>query len=309
MNKSKILIPAFAVLALSVGASVTGTVAWFTANRSQSFSTAFSVVDGEGALKIKLSNNANAGTKMNGEAVEVDGVLTHGSYDAKATKDGSLYFANLHNDGNTGENVGDKYVIDSYSSLGAIPEESSTGIEGQKKWLAGTKLVDAKDTESVWYGVSWTATFSVEASSITGTNHLFLDIGKSTIGKADKANLGLRVAVMGENKLYVLGANSAEGADKHVTGTDKNNVGNFGNDYFSFGSEQTKGIDDAASYENIKGYIGKFPTTGEDKNIKLTFVAWFEGEDSNVISGNADALASVSATLSFYARRTTKILN
>ena len=36
MKKSKIIIPAAAILALSVGASVTGTVAWFTASRTVS---------------------------------------------------------------------------------------------------------------------------------------------------------------------------------------------------------------------------------------------------------------------------------
>lgn len=303
MNKSKILIPAFAVLTLSVGASVSGTVAWFTANRSQSFNTAFSVVDGQGALNIKLGNNANAGTLMDGKAVVVDGTLTNGSYNAKATKDGELYFANLHNEGNDTGNVGENYVIDSYSSVGAIPTESATATEGSQKWLAGKT-----GEKNIWYGVSWTATFSMEESDITGSNHLFLDIEKSTIGAAEKANLGLRVAVMnGSNKLYVLGANTADGADKHVTGPDKLNVGHFENDYFTFGSTQTKAIDDAESYDTIKGYIGKFPTEGENKSIKLTFVAWFEGEDANVISGNTNTLTSVSATLSFYARRTTKI--
>ena len=38
MKKSKIIIPAAAILALSVGASITGTVAWFTAARTQTVS-------------------------------------------------------------------------------------------------------------------------------------------------------------------------------------------------------------------------------------------------------------------------------
>ena len=38
MKKSRIIVPALAMLTLSVAASVTGTVAWFTASRTASMS-------------------------------------------------------------------------------------------------------------------------------------------------------------------------------------------------------------------------------------------------------------------------------
>ena len=36
MKKSKIIVPALAIITLSTAASITGTVAWFTANRTAS---------------------------------------------------------------------------------------------------------------------------------------------------------------------------------------------------------------------------------------------------------------------------------
>lgn len=78
MKKSKILIPAFAVLALSVGASVTGTVAWFTASRSATFGSTFATKDLEGSLSVKSTGliGTTEGTSGN---ITVDGGLYHGS--------------------------------------------------------------------------------------------------------------------------------------------------------------------------------------------------------------------------------------
>ena len=86
MKKSKILIPAVAVLALSVGASVTGTVAWFSANRAATVTAQFKAVDAEGALQVLAKKGVGTTTTdtkaATTSAVTVDGSLTHGSYNA-----------------------------------------------------------------------------------------------------------------------------------------------------------------------------------------------------------------------------------
>jgi len=57
MKKSKILIPAFGVLILSTAASVTGTVAWFTASRTATITAGdFAVVNTNSNLELALSN-------------------------------------------------------------------------------------------------------------------------------------------------------------------------------------------------------------------------------------------------------------
>ena len=63
MKKSKIIIPAAAILALSVGASVTGTVAWFTAsNRATVTANDLAVINAQGALTA--TNTAISGCSI-----------------------------------------------------------------------------------------------------------------------------------------------------------------------------------------------------------------------------------------------------
>ncbi len=305
MKKSKILIPAFAVLALSVGASVTGTVAWFTANRTSSFTTTFGVADIDGSLSVELTGNDRAGTKLNtSKNIEVDGKLTHGSYDAQAKSNaGQLYVANLSND-TDGEN---KYTVDSYTSLGILPEKSEATGSEKSKWQAG---VDATDNKNVWYGVSFSATFTLEAGGIRGNNYLFVDYEKCTVTNTGESNAndGFTVAIMDVDAAnpIVIGADANK---KHVKGVNKQDTEDFAN-YYTFASTTvTKAQDEMATADikKHKGYIGQFPTedgVGTKKGkITVTFVAWFEGENSNVISEKASKLNDISANLSFYARR------
>ena len=70
MKKSKIIIPAAAILALSVGASVTGTVAWFTASRSVTLTGKnVAAINAAGDLKVKLT--AGNGTTVKDNAVNL----------------------------------------------------------------------------------------------------------------------------------------------------------------------------------------------------------------------------------------------
>lgn len=307
MKKSKILIPAFAVLALSVGASVTGTVAWFTASRSQSFTSSFAVKDINGDLGIDLKGNKNAGTSVENKTIKVDGSLTHGSFDAtnKSDVEPKLYVASLSNDPDTG-----KFIVDRYNNLGTIPSQPTSTEDGNinSKWLAGKD----KEKNNLWYGVAWEATVTLGESGISGTNHLFLDFNTSTASDKTKANSGFRLAIMGNtgNDAIVLGNNTQTVANQtgHVTGVDKgDNKGKF-TKWHTFGETVDKAMDEQtlADFTSNAGYIGEFknPVEGNYK-INLKFVAWFEGEDTEVVSGNT-ATTAVAATLSFYARRATQ---
>lgn len=69
MKKSKIIIPAVAVLTLSVAAGITGTVAWFSATQSVTFSGSnVAVVNTEGNLGLSFSN-PSSGATVNGTTV------------------------------------------------------------------------------------------------------------------------------------------------------------------------------------------------------------------------------------------------
>lgn len=307
MKKSKILIPAFAVLALSVGASVTGTVAWFTASRSQSFNSSFAVTDVNGNLDIELTGNKNAGTSLNNDKkIVVDGSLTHGSFDAKNNVEAAkLYVASLSNNPNAGEND-PKFLVDRYNDLGTIPEKPTNTGDGaiNSKWLAGNDK-----NGNIWYGVSWEAKVTLGETAISGTNHLFLDFNTSTATNATKANVGFRLAVMGnDGDDAIVLANGADAQNKHVTGEAKEKNDGVFTKWHTFGETVAKAMDEQTlkEFKENAGYISQFAdAVGGKSEIDLKFVAWFEGEDAAVVSANTVAEA-VSATLSFYARRTTK---
>ena len=57
MKKSRIIIPALAMIAFSVAASIAGTVAWFTASRTAQINAGtYAVVKTSAELKCVLSN-------------------------------------------------------------------------------------------------------------------------------------------------------------------------------------------------------------------------------------------------------------
>lgn len=76
MKKSKILIPAFAVLALSVGASVTGTVAWFTAAKTANVTMSnVAAINVAGNLGVTLGSEVNGGAIVSGQAATLTPLL------------------------------------------------------------------------------------------------------------------------------------------------------------------------------------------------------------------------------------------
>lgn len=313
-KKSKfVILPALATLVLTGVASVTGTVAWFTANRAvtttiESFNTAVLTSD----LKLTYEADANSGTKAGTTAntIAIDGDLTHGSYDAKVkplTADGGhLYVANL-NDANT---------VTSYDDLGTAATDTTSGahfVNNQtsttNKWLAKAAVTSGETTTSnaVWYGVSWKMKFE-GASKVDGKkNYLLLDPSSNATMFEDKVKdgttlAGLRIALMTDNKVLVLSGDNvkthikagATAAELDQTGFDEAN-------FFQVGSLEnyTKLNDNdnqlGGSYKYDFGEIG---TDG----LTLTCVAWYEGTDSAIQTSDSLKLSNVKTTFSFYSR-------
>lgn len=82
MKKSKIIIPAAAILALSVGASVTGTVAWFTAARSVNVNVNnLAAIDTAGDLSVELKAVTNGGATIDEHGDITLTALRDASYD------------------------------------------------------------------------------------------------------------------------------------------------------------------------------------------------------------------------------------
>ena len=90
MKKSKIIVPALGVLLLSTAASISGTVAWFTASRTFATSVSqFGVGSIDGELTAEVA--ADIGTKVGSAENIIEfavgstaSILTDGSYDSSA---------------------------------------------------------------------------------------------------------------------------------------------------------------------------------------------------------------------------------
>ena len=133
MKKSKIIVPALGLLLLSTAASVSGTVAWFTANRVYGFTAGeFAVVNTKDNLSCQLG--AGFGTAVDNEtnAVSVTGgkILTDASLD--------------HTD----------------TTVPIIIPDGEGKKVGAKVELADIADQDARATDT-YSAFSWTATFSI----------------------------------------------------------------------------------------------------------------------------------------------------
>lgn len=330
MKKSKIIIPAAAILALSVGASVTGTVAWFTAARTVSFGVSnMAVINTAGDLGVSLT--AGIGTKISSSSEESTtsvelSYLRDASYDAIGDK---AYVATLNNDGSkvTGTRNVEKTLAESVS----ITEGSSSSYK------------------NVYVINEWTATFTTSSVAV---NYLYFN-PTNTVSKIDGNTLG-------EKSVYkavrVAMRNTAED-DKHTViwapyTTDSSVY--YVNKAGTLAESQTSNVAPIPeNYLTVKGnaettLVGKYTSTSvENKNLvakhgnalvsegiskdaaeantallstklqgkhkvgeqdvvsnpSITFTLWFEGLDPNCIS--ATEIADVSTTTAKFVKSMT----
>ena len=301
-KKSKIIVPALALITATTAASVTGTVAWFTATRAVTV-TASNFVATKLESKLSVSCADGVGTTASDQTVTVNGNLTHGSYNAQAittTAAGNLYVAKLSDTVNSN---GD-YDILSYDDLGTEADAQKGGTTiSNNKWLART-VTDAGKTTSIYYGVSWTMTFKLDSATTGQTDYLIFDPTDSNFDTTNPTSgtstaPGIRIALMTASQCIVLGNDSVV---THTTGTLSTNTGSFAN-YVNLGATHTvtKLTDDSSDINGSNYTLGTVDTTG----LKVTCVAWYEGSDTNVVDkiGSNDVIMStVTSTLAFYTR-------
>ena len=328
-KKSKIIVPALALITATTAASVTGTVAWFTAARTATVNaTSFESKAQTSNLKVKTSTyvgttdaTATAGATA---SIGVDGVLTHGSYNANATGTGELYVADFG---------GDDGVITGYTSKGNVSEATTTDAAqtetAHSKWLAELAQDGVEGSKNIWYGVAWKMTFSVDnAGTLSTDTHLFFDPTATTFTDNNKGQTieGLRIAFFAGSddsaELTVVGGlKTSTEAEKHVkqsgtikyTTTKKEDGSSIttsdANDfveafadgvYHKYGETVTKAVDaDAKTLASHDCHLGVIDKTN---GLTVTAVAWYEGEDSKVVS--TSTMSNVVASLSFYSRNT-----
>ena len=232
-KKSKIIVPALALITATTVASVTGTVAWFTANRAVTVKAenfiatkveSNLVVTTAGRIGTAATDDEKGITTTTGTDTTTTNKLTHGSYDAQNAAAGSLYVAQISDDGTS---------VTDFTDLGAeATAKQATATTSTNKWLART---DSTSNVNTWYGVSWTMKFKLENASTNTNDYLFLDPSASTythIGTGTTTTApGFRIAFMTSSTFKVMGgdaetthvdADMAKGTYAKTTDTDVN---------------------------------------------------------------------------------------
>jgi|GEM_PF-3035930 len=328
-KKSAVVIPALARIAVTAAASVSGTVAWFTANRSVTVTGSnFNAVAQDGDLSISLISNRNVGViadagddshpKPTGSVKMNDNTsLTDASYNPE---NDTLYTKVLS------ENPDGSVAVNSYEELGKAMVENDTHSQVENpKWHYN----NTKDSTAVYYGVSWTWTFNYNFKSDANDMALFFNFKESQIGITSKTSNGKTVNRNGAESAVALGVGKgfrlAMQAEKNGNNENKtivwapNGAGkthvisktateDFADAIFreiptsTADKKIATDLDEHYSTENDYCFLGRLTSTNPTINVKCT--AWFEGTDSNVVNEALNQV--VTTTQRFYVRKLAK---
>lgn len=316
-KKSAVVIPALARIAVTAAASVSGTVAWFTANRSVTINASnFQAKAESGALSVASANLvgvvADDNTNKGSVKMADNNYLTDGSFD----------FTELY----TKDTLDDEGNPVTFKTLGDYKSAQTDS----------TKWNITSDGKTLWYGVSWTWNFTYKFSNLDSDRALFFNIKESAFAfnqvtegnvnvdgsahnSSQKVGIGFRLARTTTEKKIVWAP--ADATNKyHVGKNDSSSIAadktftqeewHLDNDTQVQAQDVTTGSTNnfINAVNNPYCYLGKFtaPEPAEDVNVKIPVVctAWFEGTDPNVI--NSALSQVVTTTQKFYVRKTPK---
>ena len=327
MKKTRILIPALAMIAFSTAASIAGSVAWFTASRTVNVNAGTYAV-------VKTSANldcvATAGIGTTASVVSDiqtislgNNVLTDGSFNQKA---GTIYQPNEAGDG-IDTTVRDETKIKGEVTLAEAKETPALLERGQ--------VTDGK----VYTAVTFHLQFTIKFGGASGDYGLFLDCYNNdspahtgstftTTGTAYTAK-GFRMAfyptaTSGEHGRATVFADLQDGGtwnhDKDTETPEVNKIryvassSNFvGTDYAAsdydlinsvYNTQLPEGsVITEAQAQNRPDYLGYFAyAPNQSVNLNLDVVCWFEGTDPEIVNrSTADEYQSVAADLHFEA--------
>lgn len=312
MKKSRIIIPALAMIAFSMAASITGAVAWFTAQRTVSFNAgSYAVVSTTSNLECEITGGV--GTSVSNGIVVVGGKLTDGSFDHVNKK---IYTPNESGTGIAAGNKGEIALND--NNLATLLERGSTK--------------DGSSTVSVYTAVTFHLKFTITFGAATNDVALLLDCynnstqgsehsgSKFTVDGTPVTATGFRMAFVaeesaGSSKVFadLQTASNCKYVDGTVTSDWKAD-----NSYGGHGAYNGDLIDSAyntaipsepqSSYSSRVDFLGTFANASQDTtthkvSLNYTVVCWFEGTDPNVINHtNLADFQEVAANLCFEAK-------
>jgi hypothetical protein len=326
MKKSKVIIPAMALLLFSTAASVTGTVAWFSSTRVFNTSAAnFGINTVDGNLTATLQ--ARVGTALDGaDKIKSDTNcrLYHGSFNALTSGDNlnKAYILNQEPDG-SGNDV--------YEDKGTETASFGTGAgAANAAWHVRTAKDSPSDPDIKYFvAFSWKITFNYTMATGESKYGIFLDLDKSSFVADDdpirsaeissgavrydeKTQIGLRIAFIpsaGATSAKVFGNNPGPESDvtklKYVKGRASTDTANYATTNYmvhngSYKRHANSGETPAEGQTVAAASQVDCLYTATAASTDVICVAWYEGEDANVIS--RAQMDNVKANLSFYVR-------
>ena len=327
MKKSRIIIPALAMIAFSMVASISGAVAWFTAQRTATINAGtYAVVKTTSDLEVAL--NSGVGTSASGNTVTVGGRLTDGSFD-HVNK--NIY---TPNESGTAIAQGDKGQISlTDANLATLLVRGET-TEGE-----GTSAT----TYTVYTAVTFDLTFTVTFGAANNDVALLMDCsaGKTNFafnnGTVEKTAKGFRMAFVSNavggvnngatrvladlqvaaNCYYINDPDADLTLDYDLTDpedpTSLDETTHAGVSYVSpalidhdYDEDLPTTAQSASDLAAREDYLGYFDHTRKDSNSKVslnyTVVCWYEGSDPEIKNRAASDFQAVTATLCFEAK-------
>jgi len=290
MKKTKIILPAIALLAISGAASVTGTVAWFTAASRKSFElTNVVAVSTSGNLDVTFSGASGCEVTTDGESIALKD-LRDASVNLTATTP-EVYTANF---------------LD-----GAV--NSYTKVEDPTVKAFSTK-VNKIDNVHVFYCAMFTGTFSLGGVASDSYALMFdgrkaysnLDSDTATVPTETNVYKALRVGMIGADKTIVY-APWAGTTATYVKGTTTADTGTYNTiNITNVTTAVADAQETATTIADNSTLLDAGIAGGTTSAVK--FYVWFEGSDSNCLSSaegvsTAEKLVAKTLNLTFYAAR------
>ena len=268
MKKSKIIVPALGILAFSTAAAVTGTVAWFTANRLVTVNaTAITAYNPEAGLKVTLSGHKGcvAGASSVGTGDTAASVTHNQLRDASVDLENTKVWRSILND--------DGSAVSSYGDVTAAATEGT----------AAGSYTGEGTTYYYWCSI-YTAKFELVQQSTSEVYNLKYDNTKlvatntGSLAIAPALRIGI---VLSDGSFKVITPFKAAGANSYVNSA-TTATGSYAG---CLGSDKS-------------GNFAMGTLTGSGY-VEATIYTWFEGTDATCINANVNIAQSVSVGLKF----------
>ena len=303
MKKSKIIIPALAIIAFSTAASIAGSVAWFTASRQATISAGtYAVVKTSADLQCHVASGVGTtATDDNNKVISVNGVLSDGSV--------------THKDSNVYTPTPDGSAIEKETAISA--DDFATQM------VRGTAKVGDVD-KTIYTAVTWDMTFTISFGSVEKDVALYLDTNheksyfSAGTGVTPVTAKGFRMAFIPQNTPTGSSAKATVFADLQekakCTYIADNTAAQFQTPTHYVDSEYDL-IDSAyeaelpttgtstSDFTNRPDYLGTFGfKAGSQVTLSYKVVCWFEGTDENIVNqDDPSKYQSVQTQLAFEA--------